>query len=122
VRIGSRLAVTIVTSASFIGLSLSHRGDAGPAAVGRRRSLAGADHQDQCNVSGRRAICAAVDMLRCKDTTDTGPTLEDLRQTGQARHPANLQVCTRLERSVQRPVDRATLAASAAQVSTWAGS
>ncbi len=34
----------------------------------------------------------------------TGLTLEDLRQTRQASHPARLQVCTRLDRSVRRLV------------------
>jgi hypoxanthine-guanine phosphoribosyltransferase len=50
--------------------------------------------------AGCQAICAAVVMLLCKDTMDTGLTLGDRRQTRQASHPESLQVCTRLHRPV----------------------
>ena len=54
---------------------------------------------------GREVIRTAVATLLLEDTIDTGLTLEHLRQTIEARHPASLRLCTRLDRSVRRIVD-----------------
>jgi hypoxanthine phosphoribosyltransferase len=44
-------------------------------------------------------------VLMVEDIVDTGLTLGYLLRTLQARHPASLQVCTLLDRSVRRIVD-----------------
>jgi hypoxanthine-guanine phosphoribosyltransferase len=49
---------------------------------------------------GRQAICAAIDTLLLEDIMETGLMPEYLRQTRPACHPASLQLCTRLDRTI----------------------